>query len=262
MKDFKINVDREKLSSEHIQSKQNFELVLEKVRLSQSAVWKTLWFYGVVGLTGIAAFVGYRFYQSENHIHETINTQNNIVELREVTHEIAASQLAIANINIKHESSRETIIPEKKELKKTENIALPEKNKIVDDKEMKPVKPEHIAVPESTAQPVKKQSVLAVKNSLPSISGVYNGDISWEDFKEGILVVDDLIVKQFSIQYTSRIGDKTISVEGDKIPQEVVSELENLGLNQTIFVTNVVAGNEKGELLRCFSMDLNLKFKY
>ncbi|MEZ4889963.1 MAG: hypothetical protein R2779_05185 [Crocinitomicaceae bacterium] len=68
-------------------------------------------------------------------------------------------------------------------------------------------------------------------------------------------------MKQFSLYYTSRAGDKSITVDGNKIPQNVLNEMESIGLNQRIYVTNIIAQNSNNDsTIRCVSMDLNIKF--
>lgn len=262
MKHFKVNLDRKKLTSEYIESKQNFDSVLTKVNMSKSGFWKSAWFYGTIGLSGVAAIVGYNFSQSENNVNEAIITQKNIIQ------QTTASSPA--------EVPGELLIAQ--HIKTTETVYSPveKSNTVTPDKKIttpvqsdadtkttgfKHVATEQVVLEEATIEkPVKAK--VSSRTSMPSIAGVYNGDIQWENFKEGeIFVAEDLSVKQFSIQYTSRLGDRTISVEGSKIPQDVVSDLEKLGLNQTVFITNVIAKNDNGDLMRCYSMDLNLKFK-
>lgn len=262
MKHFKINVGRKNLSSDYIRSKQNFETVLKGVKLSKSSMWKSTWFYGSIGLAGLATIMGYKFYNSENHLNETIITQGtvhkeDIKEFDFLPIKPLASEVTMAcgYSEKMEEDVRESI--NKNTASNTPVVSTKEKT----GEQLPAVSQTEVEVNESKKETTQKVKPM-VRSSMPSISGVYNGDISWETFKEGVVFLgEDLIVKQFSIQYTTRIGDKTISVQGDKIPLDVVAELENLGLNQTVFITNVVGKSLDGELLRFVSMDLNLKFK-
>lgn len=260
MKHFKVNLDRKKLTSEYIESKQNFDSILTKVNMSKSGFWKSAWFYGTIGLSGVAAIVGYNFSQSESNINETIITQKNIIQQTTVSPAEAENELLIAR-HVKTVETypapvekKVTVIPEKKT-----TAPMPVTTEKNTDAPVNTI--ESVVLKEKTVDKIAKTKTVS-RNGMPSISGVYNGDIQWENFKQGeIFVAEDLSVKQFSIQYTSRLGDKTISVEGSKIPQDVVLDLEKLGLNQTVFITNVIAKNDNGDLMRCYSMDLNLKFK-
>ncbi len=261
MKHFKINVDRKKLSSEHIQSKQNFNSVLNGTKLSKTSasIWKTTWFYGVVGMAGVAAVVGYYFNHSEKETHETIITQE-IIKKQESKEEF---EFPKPNALAFEDPTLLALNEPEQEVKsvRTNLVSFKEEKQVLktETKDVVVPKAEAPVVEELVKTPVTKKTA---KTNMPSISGVHNGDISWENFKEGeVFVGEDLAVKQFSIQYTTRMGDRTISVKGSKIPNEVVTDLEKLGLNQTIFITNVIAGDNTGELMRFVSMDLNLKFK-
>lgn len=262
MKHFKINVGRRRLSSEYIQAKQNFDSVLKGVRSSQPGIWKSPWFYGVVGMTSMAAIVGYYFYQTQNKINETIITQNTSAKeevesnLPTLAVNLPTAQVGYAPAETGHFELKMEGKEKRQEKRGAEIDIAPREETLA----LTPVQ----QVADVPAEVEKNATVKkkAVRNSLPSISGVYNGDISWENFKNGeVFVGEGLNVRQFSIQYTTRLGDKTISVKGSRIPDDIVSELENLGLNQTIFITNVIAGDDTGELMRFVSMDLNLKFK-
>lgn len=261
MKHFKINVGREKLSSEYIRSKQNFDSVLSGVKISHPSFWKSFWFYGTIGLAGVAAVVGYKFYNSENHLNETIITQdlinpkdvilnNDYLKETSITYQVSQATVVPAS----SPKANNTIVVEKE--KSHTNVNRSNPKEVLYDKKTEEFLMEEIH------EPVAPKNKKPIRNSMPSISGVYNGDISWESFKDGVVFVgEDISVKQFSIQYTTRLGDKITSVKGDRIPTEVALELENLGLNQTVFITNVVAGDERGSTVRFVSMDLNLKFK-
>ena len=57
MKKFKTIVDREYLSSDYIESRQNFGQVLNEVNQLKPPVWKSAWFYGPVGISVLAVVV-------------------------------------------------------------------------------------------------------------------------------------------------------------------------------------------------------------
>lgn len=261
MKHFKVNLDRKKLTSEYIESKQNFDSVLTKVNMSKPGFWKSAWFYGTIGLSGVAAIIGYNFSQSENNLNEAIITQKNSIQ-----HAVTSTETGNEVLIAQHVKTEEVyVVPpvEKKDKKTTDKkTGSPVKTVAADTpSDVRNNASERVVLKEKVVEKMNAPKVMS-RSSMPSISGVYSGDIQWENFKQGeIFVAEDLSVKQFSIQYTSRLGDRTISVEGSKIPQDVVSDLEKLGLNQTVFITNVIAKNDNGDLMRCYSMDLNLKFK-
>ena len=255
MKEFKVKLDRKKLSKEHIESKQNFDSVLAQLKTIKAPFWKSAWFYGSVGLSGIAIVVGYSIFQKKEGLNETINTQftetiQSVQPNQENPEPILIAQApAVAQV--------QPAIEKKSPVKPVSAAAVraninPEEN--INEHAITVVKAE-----EEVTKPIKKPQTTI--SAMPSIDGVFNGDIPIERFSMGEIVVGkDLKVKQFSIQYTSRNGDKTISVNGSSIPSEVSAELKSVGLNQTVFITNVVAVNQLGDLMRCYSMDLHVKF--
>lgn len=256
MKEFKVKLDRKKLTKEHIESKQNFDSVLAQLKTIKAPFWKSAWFYGSMGLSGIAIVVGYSFIQNKKELNEIINTQL-VEEVNSIDEsQVLAQPIIIAQADDKemvHHEIEKTKLPKKTQEKTTVTKidATPTATKEVGKNE--------VVEQEVTKTAKKPQTII---NAMPSIDGVYNGDISIERFSSGeIAVGKDLKVKKFSIQYTSRNGDKTISVDGSTIPSEISGELKSVGLNQTVFITNVVAVNQDGDLMRCYSMDLNVKFK-
>lgn len=256
MKEFKVKLDRKKLSKEHIESKQNFDSVLAQLKTIKAPFWKSAWFYGSMGLSGIAIVVGYSFLQNKEELNETIYTQL-VEEVNSINeNQVFDQPIVIAQVDEKEMEQREF---EKKELpKKVKETVAVVKNDATPTA-AKEVSSNDVVEQEVTKTAKKPQTIIS---AMPSIDGVYNGDISIDRFSSGeIAVGKDLKVKKFSIQYTSRNGDKTISVDGSTIPSEISGELKSVGLNQTVFITNVVAVNQDGDLMRCYSMDLNIKFK-
>lgn len=260
MKQFKINLDRKKLTKDYIESKQNFDSVLGKVAATKPNFWKSAWFYGSVGLSGVAVIVGYSISQSQNQVNETLITQNKSFKQElSVSSDSDAKIILAQNVNI---SQKREVVEEyaQKDVVKIAPVMRENKHTETMEVEVKTVSGPVVVEPVKTEKAAKPVSVIT--NSMPSISGVYNGDISWENFKSGTLIIGENIqVKSFNIQYTSRLGDKTVTINGDKCPEEVLNELGNLGLNQTIFITNVVAEDTSGSKMRYVSMDYNLKFK-
>lgn len=261
MSKLKINVGRKKLSSEYIASKQNFDHVLKGAKSMQAMPLKGVWFYGVVGLASVATIAGIYFYQFNQQTNETnitsINQREELLQEQEneqkqevvlVNEDNSEALLAQTELKLKEITPTQKVVKTTSETKMTE-IAL--KQAEIDKK----ISSELIAVIDA---PLPKSP----KVVLPSIAGVYKGEISWEKFKDGVLSVgEDVQITKYSIQYTTRMGDKTISVNGNSIPEEVKQDLEKLGMNQTIFITNVIGLTDAKESMRFVSMELNLKFK-
>lgn len=56
MKKLKMNLDRKPLNSEFIESKQNFNQVLNGFKQLKPPIWKNPWFYGPIGVASLALF--------------------------------------------------------------------------------------------------------------------------------------------------------------------------------------------------------------
>jgi hypothetical protein len=261
MGNFKINLDRKKLTKDYIESKQNFDSVLTKLKTTNpSTLANKGWIYGTIGTASVAAIIGVGMLMSaKNTTTEAVNnSQTNSNELvvsntKPIEKEVVLAvnemsyqpeQIVEKVVNVKVDEDK--IAPQKQAQEKTtiENQVETSKSKLVEEK----------FIEVST-------TVSASKNVAPSISGIFNGDLSFENFKTSeIVLTNDFKVKQFSLYYTSRAGDKSITVDGNKIPQNVLNEMESIGLNQRIYITNIVASNSTDNTIRCVSMDLNIKF--
>jgi len=274
MKHFKINVGRNKLSSEYIQSKQNFDVLLKNVRSAPTTSWGAFWMYATGTLASVLIAVGGFAYVSKDKQHDS--SMSNVAPITGQQDQ----QLAVHHVSaVKYTYSETTV-----------NSVNQETSSKVDDQQnvSQAIEPSFvstvvyeqdkntIAQPHSTVVVEQEQQIDEVaitdtqiatssKNvteTIPSISGICGGDIAWQQFKEGTVFVsnDHLNICAFSIQYTSRMGDKTVSVQGNKIPSEVIGDLSNIALNQTIFITNVIASNSNGDKSRLIPIELNLKF--
>lgn len=259
MGNFKINLDREKLTKDYIESKQNFESVLTTIKTSKSTIFKNGWFYGTVGFAGFATIVGFNVLLSNNETNENTATLNfkdtNVINI--------AKSINIAQSTISYEDKMEVTNEAFVKVKEATKTPVPTQAK-KSDIQTEIVNHEKTELP--VVNEVVKTPVTTIKSNAkintPSISGVFNGDITWEKFMQGeITLSDGFVVKQFSLYYASRAGDKTVTIDGAKVPQNIIKEIESIGLNQTIFITNIIAENNEHELIRCLSMDMNLKFK-
>lgn len=70
-----FNLDRKQLTSEHINSRQDFDKVLKGSQAANAPFWKSPWFYGPTGLATIAVIVAISFMLGEN---TKPTVQNNI----------------------------------------------------------------------------------------------------------------------------------------------------------------------------------------
>lgn len=74
MKKLKINLDRPPLESKHIESKQNFDHVLNGFKQLKPPIWKNPWFYGPVGVASVALVLSMGLINAKNDTHENTST--------------------------------------------------------------------------------------------------------------------------------------------------------------------------------------------
>jgi len=271
MKHFKINVGRKKLTSEYIQSKQDFDMVLKRLQTTSASPWNFIWPYGIGTIASVILIVGiYWFYFSEDKTAQKHGLPLTECLLSDHTQEIFEE--TDARFYIQTLSQTEQIQTYAFEKSQQIDVSTKSKKKVITaiKQEQQPNQPVVIELEDKTEiQPVlmdttKLSEVIDADQqsvSFPTISGIHSGNIQWEEFEEGSIEVnEDLTICAFSIQYTSRRGDKTVSVTGHQIPSDVIFDLRNIGLDQKVFITNVIANNSKGERSRLVSMELNLKF--
>ena len=83
MKKLKINLDRQPLESKYIESKQNFDQVLNGFKQLKPPIWKNPWFYGPVGVATVALMLTVGSINSNTNADEkttTLNASNQLPE--------------------------------------------------------------------------------------------------------------------------------------------------------------------------------------
>lgn len=262
MGNFKINLDRKKLTKDYIESKQNFDSVLTKLKASNTPTLASKgWFYGAIGTASVAAIIGVGMLVSANNTTSDSSklAQTNSNELVVSNTKPIEKEVVLAVNEVSYQPQMEVAqVVEKKVVEKTSKLQKQQQESTINNNEIE------LSKSKSVEEKVVEVStpISVSKNIAPSISGVFNGDLSFDNFKNSeIVIANDYKVKQFSLYYTSRAGDKSITVDGNKIPQNVLNEMESIGLNQRIYVTNIIAQNSNNDsTIRCVSMDLNIKF--
>lgn len=80
MENFKLNLDRPKLSSEQINARQDFGQVLNKFKASNPPIYKNPWFWGSAGLAsvGLATMISLNALSNQKEKHDNITTQSKI----------------------------------------------------------------------------------------------------------------------------------------------------------------------------------------
>lgn len=228
----KINtiLDRKPINSEYINSKQDFNKVMNGLQKLKPPVYNQVWFYGAVGLASVAMVF-------------------TAVSLTSIDND----KKTFASADVKKEVPLEQPPSEKKVA-----LVLDLENKTEEASEIETVIPEQAIVqpqpitekPSIVERRVTEEAILVVeatKIMQPHISGVFSGAIAFADFCDpvGIQVNKDVAIVEYTIHYMSCKQDVTFKMRGGKIPQGVCNELRNCGEQIEIDFRNVKGFNKK-----------------
>lgn len=228
----KINtiLDRKPINSEYINSKQDFNKVMNGFQKLKPPVYKQAWFYGAVGLAAVVmVFTGV----------SVTSTDDN--------------KKTIASADVKKEVPLEQEPSEKNvalvlDLEGKTEEALEVEPVITEPAIVKPVSV--VEKPPTVERRVSKELPVVAeipKITQPHISGVFSGAIAFTDFCDpvGIQVNKDVAIVEYTIHYMSCTQDVTFKMRGSKIPQGVCNELRNCGEQIEIDFRNVKGYNKK-----------------
>ena len=263
MEKIKFDFDRKPLTEEAILKRQNFDQVLNSVQTTSKSTWSKYYYFGAVGLASIVATVGiFKLFQVNHSVADDNTATLNSSEITLLASDISADennvQLAF-NHSIDNDYLSSPHIHYVEEVKMSKPEDVKPVTKTVEVKVTEPVSVIEIA--QTPVEPTVSTPVAKIP-SVPVVAGVSQGNINWADFKSNAIIVDENhFVKQFSIQYTSRSGNRSVTINGDKITPEVIKELEQVNMNQTIFITNIISTSAANETKRLLSMELNVIFK-
>ncbi len=257
MSKIKFNFDRKPLSEDIINSKQDFQSILNTVKNSPKKTWTKYYYFGTIGLAGLAATIGiFKLIQNFDNIADETNVtlKSNEITVFVADHLADEKTVQLAFNSPEELMSSAFVTPPIAKSKKANIICdtKSDSNELFVDTLVIPIEVEKDS----------KQNKVSCKPAVPVIAGVSSGNIKWEDFKSNTIFVDnDYEIKQFSIQYTSKSGDRTIVVKGNTISPEIIKELEQVGMNQTIFISNIISASHSNDLKHLLSMELNILFK-
>jgi hypothetical protein len=247
MDKIKINLDRTKLSSEYIQSKQNFTQITNQVP-AKSSLFKSTWFYGGIGL---ASFTGILFLTISTPKKDLDETKITLAKANLATQISEITQIASPTNDVvaKRTSFEPRKSIEKSSESKTSSHVVIEK---VDEVSLEPETASALttAPTEKKVQIEPKKSSSAKVNRLPNIKGVYSGELALEKLcANGIEVNEDVQITSFKIQYATVRHDKIQIIQGNKIPSNICDEISTLGIDQMIFLTDILGRNSEGKVL-------------
>ena len=213
MEKIKTILDREPLNSEYINSKQDFNKVLDGFQKLKPPVWKTGWFYGTVGLASLAL------------IFTTVSLTSS--DLEKDALKTASNSENVTYIAPKSNETKSTVVvkPKTEETEDTEPVAI---TPLIADSP--PIVEESPIIERATPEeepPVIVPEVI----TTPHIAGTHKGPIPFKDFCDplGIQVNESISVVEYTLHYFSCTQEVTVKIRGSKIPPEVCKELNRCG---------------------------------
>ena len=95
-------------------------------------------------------------------------------------------------------------------------------------------------------------------NFFPHIDRFYEGEIpvSYLGDPRGIQVVEGLKVISFSISYPYGNLNKVVPVKGNRIPEDIITDIFRNSLGEMIFITNIVTLSDENKKLHIVPMSL------
>lgn len=266
----KTILDRKPLSSEYIRGRQDFDGVLKAHKAMKPPLWKSAWFYGPVGLAVIAIIVSVtKFSPSETPIYDSKTTLaqhsgfSNItappekVKIPEKTHssikDKAEEKEVIDTAPVKEKTevaTPTTIVQKEQPVEKTTIVEVKEEVETL--KKLPPPPPR----PERRSPFVEK--VTTIKNTMPSIAGVFTGSIKANSLcdENGIVYKPGWQIISYTINYDNGVQEVSDQIQGNRIPLMVCSKLKRFNLNRMVFITDIRAVDDNGKLHPLPNMNL------
>lgn len=257
MNKIKVNLDRKTLSSDYIESKQDFKQVTSQVHAS-NAILKSTWFYGSIGLASLATIVTLSVKSSNTPLNEENTTLKNSITTASFIAPLSSNkedkQVKLNFPIVKKESKNQvaaiTVVPVI-----TEPAPIVVKKIQKQDEIIQEAVAEQPRLITKTPVPPKKEEVK--KNYIPKIAGVYNGEIRIQELcANGIEVNSDVKITSFTLNYSTNKGDKALNISGSKVPSGICNEMYSYGIDQMIFITDIVGQDPNGKYLRFVPMNL------
>ena len=260
MENRKTTLDREPISSEYIKGKQNLNQVLKGHRAMKPPLWKTVWFYGPVGLATAALIVAASNMKNEiSSISKDEQPRYNIEKVQLAKTDFFSE--ATIKVTSKKKSDNDAILYAA--ATKSINEEAPVEYGIEPTKFLPPIvettSTENIVVENIPAIPVEKTRN---QKTMPNIAGIITGKLNIDDICEanGIACNNGFKVYSYDVQYYNGYGDVIERVRGDKFPPFLCNKLRTFNVNQQVMITNILAKHPDGSIERLISMRIEPTF--
>lgn len=286
----KTTLDREPMTSEAIRQRQNFDYVLKQAAAAKVPIWKSIWFYGPVGIAMVTMVVSAVRMNPKNELNDNNITlaENDVTgwtgstQMGELAEIIDEESKEIENIKelektYSAENAFEGSIPNVKQ----QSTAIKEKattvvNETVTFENNTELKPEVLSEEKNATNEPKVESnkveekkvVIPVVESkpetvktMPNVAGVFNGRVSlYEMCSTGIACNNGYEVVSYDIQYDNGRGTTVDRVSGSAFPEYICNSLRRYNLGSPVFITRIIAMNEKGQTKQLLSMQIEPTF--
>lgn len=248
MKRTQTIVDRERLGSDYIESKQDFSNVLSQVKQLTTSTWKSPWFYGPIGIAVFAVTISIvslnptiakdaDLESREKEVIKPLMARQNTVEDVKETIEVVPEEAKIK----RSEKKMEKIIPTATPIEERKEYIEEQKVSIVELEEVKP----------------KITRKIPLNNKYPHIEGVFTGEISLDNLfaETGIQLNPRVKVTSFEFNYFNGKSNVVDKIEGNTIPEHLHSTIEAYNVGQMIFITNIKAVDEMSRVFTLPSLN-------
>lgn len=220
----KINIllDRELLDSAHIQSRQNFDLILQDFRSVKQPLGTRAWFYGAVGTASVAFGVS-------------------VINLDPITK--AKVETTDPPVIISH------FAPPHQQKKPQETLEKPQETPGIQRIEKEESSKTNPPITQ-TQVPVVQNEKVAKRALLPSIGGIFDGQISVAKFCEtGSIECNhaDFLIRSFVFEGFVGSEDIRREVLGAKLPDDICQSIKDLKRKESVFITEIRAGKNGEE---------------
>ncbi len=269
MKKTNTTLDREPMNSQAIRERQNFDFILKETAAAKIPIWKSIWFYGPVGIAMVTMVVSAVRMNPKNKNYDENTTLSQITITN--TENNSANTITVERSNealteTKSDSNNENVAPialnPQKEIPSSTITPIIKTDTVKAD-------PTFLIAEQNSKEPKEDlgkivESVVAKKaaKTMPDIAGVFNGRISVSQMcSSGIIHCNnDYQVISYDIQYDNGAGSTVDRVSGNRIPSYICSSLKRYNVGSPVFITKIIAMNKNGERKQLLSMSIEPTF--
>lgn len=268
MKKTNTTLDREPMNSQAIRERQDFDFILKETAAAKIPIWKSIWFYGPVGIAMVTMVVSaVRMNpKNENYDKNTTLSQINITN----TASSSANTIKVERSNealpeTKSDSNKDISTPSASAKKQTPPSTITpaiDANPIKEDPAA-PIILEKSTTPKERNPVIVEPEVAKIPaKTMPNIAGVFNGRVAVSQMcsSGAINCNNGYQVISYDIQYDNGAQSTVDRVSGNGIPSYICSNLKRYNVGSPVFITNIIAMNEKGERKKLLSMSIEPTF--